>query len=339
MRGNKILKKTLGVVIFLCVVFLGLIVYGKMKINKLQEQTTNLATELQENSKIVYIVKEDYKGLDENGKLPKGSILVSEDAEDESNVNVVQQEIYTGLSDSAYITDDNIGESLIVDVVAGEPIMSNMTTPLIIDHDTREYEICVANLMTDQKENDYVDLRIMFPTGEDMTVLSKKPIKHLRMDSSVFFTYLNAEEIIRLASATIDAYRISGTRLYIDRYVEGNLQNAATPNYLVNTANIDLINSDPNVLTKATDTLNANARISLEERLGRLTEEELSAVAEGHGLTDTAQGKVLLNEQTEAQSEQQFDDNGDPISTEPVDGADTTTDTTFKTKESTTEAQ
>lgn len=47
---------------------------------------------------------------------------------------------------------------------------------------TRDYEISVANLTTDQKENDVVDIRVIFPNGEDYVI----QIKHLCMEK-IFF--------------------------------------------------------------------------------------------------------------------------------------------------------
>lgn len=45
------------------------------------------------------------------------------------------------------------------------------------------------------------------------------------------------------------------------------------------------------------ETLNTSARLSLESRLGMLTTEQLDAVNEGFGLTDTAKSSVLQNQQ------------------------------------------
>ena len=39
-------------------------------------------------------------------------------------------------------------------------------TDVVVDNDTRDYEISVANLTTDQKENDVVDIRVIFPNGD-----------------------------------------------------------------------------------------------------------------------------------------------------------------------------
>ena len=124
-------------------------------------------------------------------------------------------------------------------------------------------------------------------------ILSKKQISNLNLEGCVFTTELNEEEILRMASATIDAYTTSGAYIYTTRYISTQ-QDEAVPTYLVRAETIDLLDSDPNVLTKATQTLNLSARLSLEARLGGLTEEHLEAVVSGHDMKDNA-GSTVTN--------------------------------------------
>lgn len=258
----------------------------KMELKEESEKYALALDEMAANKQLVYVVStEDGAGIEH------GEII-------EEGVNVMKQTVYTGLETFNYITADDLGTTAIVDIYEGMTVMANMVTPLEIETDSREYEIQVVNLMVDQRENDYVDIRIMFPDGSDYLVLPKKQIKNLTLDECVFWTYLNEEEILRMASATIDAYTITGTKIYAARYVESNLQDEAIPTYLVNASIQDMMDNtsvyyDHNLLTKATTTLNALARKNLEERLGLLSEEKLDAVAEGHGIEDTAKNSVL----------------------------------------------
>lgn len=243
-------------------------------------------SEMNANQKIVYVVSTE----DGNG-ISHGEII-------KEDVNVVKQNVYTGLEAFNYITEEDLGSTAIVDIYEGMTVMQNMVTPVAIETDTREYEMQVVNLMVDQMENDVVDIRIMFPDGSDFLVLPKKQVKNLSLENCVFWTYLNEEEILRMASATIDAFTITGTKIYATRYVESNLQEEAIPTYLVNAAVQDQMDStssyyDKNLLTKATTTLNHLARQNMEQKLGLLSEEKLAAVADGHKLEDTAKNSVL----------------------------------------------
>ena len=75
--------------------------------------------------------------------------------------------------------------------------------------------------------------------------------------------------------------------------MESSIQDAAIANYPVRSATLSLIQSDPNILEVATECLNVQARMDLSTRLSLLSEEQLDAVAEGHGIADTAKGTVL----------------------------------------------
>ena len=99
----------------------------------------------------------------------------------EEGVNIQLQNVYTGLGAEVYMTADDLGSTAIIDIPQGVTVMKEMVTPVSIALDTREYEIQVARLMQDEIENDYVDIRIMFPSGQDFLVLPKKhlPVRYL----------------------------------------------------------------------------------------------------------------------------------------------------------------
>lgn len=302
MRKNK-LKLLISILVAVSIILcacIAIIIVGKKALDEKQVQINDLSYEMDANKQIVYVAMD---------QISAGETL-------EEGKNIMLQEIYTGLESEYYMTEDMLGGIATIDMMPLQPVMSDMVTSLQITEDTREAEIVVASLMTDQKEYDYVDIRIMFPTGEDYTVLTKKSVHNLNFDNNLFFTYLNEDEILRLASATIDAFTISGTYIYTVRYVEPSLQKEAIPNYVVRPEVIDLINTDPNILSIAKDTLNLQARIDLEGRLRGLSEDALKAVTEGHGLTDLAKGNVHLDiqyEATENPDEYQYEDGEEAV--------------------------
>lgn len=278
----KILRICLVIVCVLLIMACAAFIVTKMSLDDEMATVDSMADEMARNKQTIYVASTD---------IGSGDTI-------KENENVFKQTVYTGLASSYYITEDDLGSVAIVDIDAGMTIMNNMVTSLSIANDTREYEMQVVNLMVDQEENDLVDIRIMFPDGTDYVVLTKKYIKNLNLENCVFWTYLNEEEILRMASATIDAFTITGTKIYAVRYVEGNLQEEAVPTYLVNSSIQDMMDPsssyyDENLLTKAQTTLNALARKNLEARLESLSEEKLEAVNAGHGLEDTAKTSVL----------------------------------------------
>lgn len=276
-------KKKNSVKILLVILFIALAGFGGyfyMQNSKNAEALAQKVEELNANSQTVYVAKTD---------IAKGEKITVD--------NVEMQPIYTGLDAYFYITAEELGSTAIVDIDAGVPVMYSMVTTEEIANDTRDYEIASVNLVTTQDANDVIDIRITFPDGSDYIVLSQKTIKSVDLENCVFSTNLNEEEILRFTCAMVDAYTTTGARLYTTRYVESNIQEQATPTYPVSETTKQLIAEDPNVVTVASETLNISARLSLESRLGMLTTEQLDAVNEGFGLTDTAKSSVLQNQQ------------------------------------------
>lgn len=282
-------SRLLAIIAIVSIVGLGVLSFLQYSQNQDLKQANQMyEQELANNQQTVYVAID----------MINAGEIITDSGED---ANVQRQVVYTGLESFNYITAEDMGKRALINIAGGNPVMYNMITDVVVNNDTREYEIATANLTTDQNENDFVDVRISFPNGEDYIVLSKKQVTKLNLESCVFTSLLNEEEILRYTSAIVDAYTITGTRIYTARYVEETIQEDAIPTYPVRETTIDLINSDPNVVTKATETLNYQARVSLQDRLGNLTEDELDAVNAGYGLTDTAQSAVLggrVNEST-----------------------------------------
>ncbi len=281
---KKIKRLTAGLICtaIMIIALAAALIYNRKALNEERAVTDAYAKEMLANQQTVYTAITDIRHGD---TITEGE-------------NVQLQNVYTGLSAGVYITAEELGSTAIIDIPKGVTVMKEMVTAVSIAQDTREYEIQVARLMQDETENDYVDVRIMFPNGVDQVVLPKKQIKNLDLENCVFWTYLNEEEILRLASATIDAYTITGTKIYATRYVETNLQDEALPTYLVNTYVQDMFDStsayyDGNLLTKAIQTLNTDARNDMERKLKAMTSEKLAAVAAGHELEDTAKNSAM----------------------------------------------
>jgi hypothetical protein len=275
-RRSKLFKKKLLIKIGMLAVAAGLVLalFSSMRYSvRVGSENASAQKTLSANRKSVFVAADD---IDAGDTLTNG-------------VNVVQQQIYTSMDSSIYITSDDMGSTALVPITAGMAVTKNMVGSAEIGDDSREYEISVVNLMTTQNEYDYVDVRILFPDGTDYTVLSKKQIQKLSLENSIFYAELNEEEILRLSSATIDAYLTQGTRLYTTRYLEPTVQEASVPNYPLRTNVIDLVHNDPNVLTTAQETLNASARYDLETRIGLMSDSNSSAIPSSQSTQELAE--------------------------------------------------
>ncbi len=232
---------------------------------------------IESNTRLIYVT---------TGDIKKGDILTEGE-------NVQLEECLTALPDYVYITEEYLGNVAVVDIDAYTPVFVNMVSKEVITNDLREVEIGVARLNLNTSLNDYVDIRIRFATGSDYTVVSKKRVKAYDLKNSIFYTDLTESEILCLASATIDAYINTGTKIYLTTYEEPNIQEAAIPNYPVNETVYNLMATDPNIIEVAEETLNLQARRELASYLGMLSEDYLEAVSEGDDLKDTAHSSAM----------------------------------------------
>ena len=201
-------KTTTAIIVVLVIALLasciGIFVFYS-KSRDLQQEASKATSQLNSNMQTVYVATRP---------IVKGETLTA----DGDNANVEQQPIYTGLESTSYMTEDQLGATLTVDLNTGEPVMSNMITTETLAADTRWYEVNSAEIMATQNEGDCVDVRIAFPDGDDFIVLPKKYISDLQKSSCIFNTKLNEEEIVRFRSAIIDAYTISGCKIYTTKY-------------------------------------------------------------------------------------------------------------------------
>lgn len=84
--------------------------------------------------------------------------------------------------------------------------------------DLRLQEFNMITLPSDLVENDYIDVRVRFPSGEDYSVLVGKRVESYSNDT--IFIKLTEDEILTMGSAIIEAYILDGTKLYANKYVD-----------------------------------------------------------------------------------------------------------------------
>lgn len=308
-------QKTLLIVLaLLVIVILGVgTFYFYSQNKKLNQEVTTLNSKIDSNSKTVYVATKD---------IEPGEVI-SIDGDDP---NVEQQPVLSGLDAYKYITDEDLGKKATIKIESGDPVMCTMVTDSEITADSRKLEMAAVELATNQADYDVVDVRILFPDGSDYIVLSKVEMTDIDMEQNIFTGVLNEEEILRYSCAVVDAYKHAGTKLYTTKYVESSLQDEAIPTYPVSDVTRELVQSDPNITSIAETTLNASARLSLEERLGLVTEEQQQAIESN---METEQGKraAVVSNKINEQKEQESMDGVDMTDTSTDDASTDTTDT------------
>jgi hypothetical protein len=220
--------------------------------------------------------------------IPAGSALTEQ--------NIAQTAISTSMDTSLYITEDDIGKIAVVDIATGQAINSNMIGSDILSS-LRECQYAMITLNGNLKVNDFVDIRIMYPNGENSSVLAKKCVKGLNLETNDIYMWLDESDIMNMSSAIVDVYLHEGTILYTTKYIEDG-QSALETNYQPNTDVMTAIANDPNIVDEATQKLNANMREALEARLAILEKDDQSnksvdlsnAIASGQQSTTDSSG-------------------------------------------------
>ena len=164
-----------------------------------------------------------------------------------------KEKVQTSISDNEMVRaidfqQENEDGSVIDKTIQVLEEVENQTTN---DQRLQEYNMIV--LPTKLAADDYIDVRIQFPTGEDYVVVSKKKV--VEADEKTIWMKMNEDEILMLGNAIVEAYITEGSYLYVNRYTEPGMQTAATPTYLPNNDVIRLMEQDPNITTEAKNAL------------------------------------------------------------------------------------
>ncbi|NLL68368.1 MAG: hypothetical protein GX236_11875 [Clostridiaceae bacterium] len=130
--------------------------------------------------------------------------------------------------------------------------------------DIRLVEYTVLKLPQKLQKSEFIDIRIMFPNGLDYIVLSKKQVIDLQKpegnQNSIIWFQAGEEEILRMASAIVDASLVEGTVLYAVPYIAPDIQDEAIQTYPSNPEVQKLISENPNIVNKAVTELEIRNR-------------------------------------------------------------------------------
>ena len=227
---------------------------------KLDIQKQAVEEYIQNNpTSLVYVVAKEKKA---------GEVLTDSD--------LIPAEISQAIIPSDAVTDIAMAAGKVIrcDVTANTAI----TRSLIYEEgdypdDMRLMEYTVINLPQKLEAQQFVDVRIMFPNGLDYIVLSKKQITDLQKatenQKSILWFHAGEEEILRMASAIVDASVVEGSLLYAVPYVAPDVQKEAIRTYPSNGEVQSLITQNPNIVNKAITALEIRNREVFEDRINK----------------------------------------------------------------------
>ena len=129
-----------------------------------------------------------------------------------------------------------------------------------VTNDLRQQEYNMVTLPVDLMTDDYIDIRLMTPSGQDFIVVSKAKVDIPVNADNTYVTdtiriNLTEDEILTMSSAIVEAYGLDGAKLYANKYVEAGRQDPSTPTYIPNAAVSAQIALDPNIVGRAKSAL------------------------------------------------------------------------------------
>ena len=251
----------------------------------------------------------------------QGAFVVDADGED--SVTRVYQEASTGeyytyqLESNVMSTGNNRKriktylELTNVPVIAKVNMNANtvITPDLVVQSDAKitddvrreEYNSIVLplDLMTD----DYIDVRLLLPNGQNFIVVSKSQVEIPQNADETFvpdtiWINLREDEILSLSSAIVEAYGIPGAKLYATKYAEPGMQNASIPTYTPNAETSKLIEINPNIVKEAQAELAARYTQAAKDLRNQYLQEEINQETTYDSNVQTGMDESIVNSNT-----------------------------------------
>ena len=277
--------------------------------------------------------KKEVSSKDEIVQDTDGAYIV--DTSNSDKITRVYQEDLTGsyyvykLDDSSMRTGNNVArvkeylELQNVPVLAKVEMNANtvitrdfvVQSDEVVTDDTREQEYNMVVLPVDLMTDDYVDIRLMTPAGQDFIVVSKAKVNIPKNSDGSYVTdtmrvNLREDEILFMSSAIVEAYGLLGSKLYATKYVEPGLQQPSVPTYTPNAAVIAQIDPDldgkidnPNIVEEATTGMAARFSEKAKETRNKYLQ---SIINNSEDYTSNIQGKVEEDAKKQSTTRQKY---------------------------------
>lgn len=226
-------------------------------------QLTNLTREQKEqeaNLRSVYVVAQDIAS-GESVTADKLTLQNIDGAAVPSNALTV-----AALEERTNIYDESGNLIRKVDVISKIDLMQGtvITLDMIAESeelasDLRKQEYNMIMLPSQLENGQYIDIRLRLPDGTDYIVASHKRVTIPEIGGVASLNTISIDvsetEILSLSCAIVECYKIEGSILYANQYVEPGLQTAATSTYIPNDETVTLIRRDPNCVTTAANAI------------------------------------------------------------------------------------
>ncbi len=190
----------------------------------------------------VYALKVDVK----SGEQIDSSMLTQV----ETDKNAAPTDAITGAS----LTETSVAK---IDLTKGSiltsAVVADSGNPITADLRLQEYNMLKLNSQI--ASDDFIDIRLRMPNGQDYIVVSKKKVEIPQISGidseNTIWVKLTEDETLSMSNAIVEAYKLDGSVLYTAKYVEPGTQEKATPTYVPSAEVVNMITQNPNVVQEA----------------------------------------------------------------------------------------
>lgn len=255
-RNSMLLGIIIGLLIGMVV-----IVFLFIKVNELEKEKEETVA----STRTVYVLTKDVK----SGENIDSSIIK-------------QKQATKDVVPSDYITLEDLTENTIAKLdlskgsVLSKTLVEESTEKVTSDLRQQEYNMIV--LPQYLEIGDYIDIRLRLANGQDFIVVSKKQVQNVTEDTIWINMY--EEETLAMSNAIVEAYKMTGAKLYATIYVEPGNQENAIPTYVPSTEIINLINANKNITEEARQGLAERYTTELRARREQDINSQLNAYSE-----------------------------------------------------------
>lgn len=283
------MKKVLIIILVVLLVGAGIggTLYFYMQNNEQVKQNEQLAAQ---NAQIQASL--DVIGLMTNVYQVKAKVFSGDEIKEEDLIAVSVPESTlgeTGITDLTQL----VGKYYKIDTYPGTPI----TTDLVAAEQTEvlryTQDLSLSSLPVDTVIGDYIDVRILMPTGDTFPVLTHKKITDI--NGTVVSFEISEEQLQCLNSALIDygLYGSKGVVMYVTKYINPGLDTDVVAFYPVQASMETIVTYNPNI-SDPTRCINSELRKYIDAILVQVLQSDNTSI--GSAITsvfNTQQSAVL----------------------------------------------
>ena len=222
------------------------VVFLFMRISSLNEENTTLQTAQTSRTKSVYTLNTDVK----SGETITLDMLTYTQI-------ISDLDVSNYVSDIDFYDDEGNERELVAktDLTSGSPVLIDTVSAAddVLTDDERIMEFNMIVLPSELENGDFIDVRFSLPDGTTYIVLSKKHVE--QTTATGVWMKITEDEILMINSAIVEAYQITGSRLYAVEYSEPGFQDAAIETYAPTENVVNLVKLNDNIVEEAKNAL------------------------------------------------------------------------------------